>query len=77
MQFDSGYKMLCSNCSKLSLNAAQRVCVRCKGTILNNIAVICDGCSKIENMCSICLKKLINQTVARRHKSNCSSCGKK
>lgn len=69
--------MLCINCSKFATNSNKRGCVRCKSIILNNLSVICDNCSKIENMCSICLKKLSSPQKHEKVRSKCSSCGKK
>lgn len=68
--------MLCSACSKLLLIDNKRICLRCKGGIYNNLSVICDICSKQENICSICLKKMHNPIISRKPRSNCSSCGK-
>jgi hypothetical protein len=50
--------MFCSHCSKLAILNAIRICVRCQGHITNNISCICDKCSKDQNICSICLKKI-------------------
>lgn len=68
--------MLCNACSKLALLTASRTCLRCKGTIFNNISVICDNCSALEKLCSICLKKLYSSNSKQKPRSNCSSCGK-
>lgn len=67
--------MLCNHCEKLAFLPNKRICLRCKGNILNNLAVVCDHCSKSENLCAVCLKKLI-EYKNKRVKSNCSSCGK-
>lgn len=69
--------MLCNTCNKLSILNSKKTCLRCKGTIYSNIAVICDNCSKNENLCAICLKKLYNTITRQRPKSACSSCGNK
>lgn len=50
--------MFCSQCSKLAILNTNRVCVRCQGSILNNLSCICDNCSKQQNICAICLKKI-------------------
>ena len=68
--------MLCNSCSKLALMPASRTCVRCKGIIFNNISVVCDNCSNLEKLCSICLKKMYDSGSKQRPRSNCSSCGK-
>lgn len=66
--------MLCSSCQKLAINIANKKCVRCKGLIQINIAVICDGCSSKEKLCSICLKKIM---PVIKTKTNGCGCGKK
>lgn len=68
--------MLCNSCAKLALINTQRACLRCKGIIFSNLAVICDNCSKNEKLCAICLKKIYDATTKQRPKSNCSGCGK-
>jgi hypothetical protein len=68
--------MLCNACSKLAFLNASRVCMRCKGSILNNLSVVCDNCSTLEKLCSVCLKKLQDPAIKQRSRSNCSSCGK-
>lgn len=68
--------MLCNHCEKLALLPNKRTCLRCKGDILTNLAVICDHCSKSENLCSICLKRLVDFKIKHRARSNCSGCGK-
>jgi len=67
--------MLCNSCAKLALINANRICVRCKGAITNNLAVICDNCSSKEKLCAICLKKMHND-LSRRAPKSCKSCGK-
>ena len=68
--------MLCINCSKLAFVSSPRNCLRCNGTILNNLSVVCDNCSNSERLCSVCLKKMISPAVRNRSRSNCGSCGK-
>lgn len=71
--------MFCPNCSKLAILFGKRICVRCNGYILNNISCICELCAKQQNICSVCLKKLlINQHGLKRKvpKTGCKSCGK-
>jgi len=67
--------MLCNTCTNLASLNAKRVCLRCKGTIYSNLAVICDNCSKNEKMCAVCLKKMYESVGKIRPKSNCSTCG--
>lgn len=67
--------MLCNHCSKLAIIHSQRICLRCKNMIYSNLAVVCDNCSKNENLCAICLKKLNNIATKQRVKSGCSGCG--
>ena len=69
--------MLCSNCSKLAILTSNRNCVRCKGSILNTLSCICDRCSTEQNICSICLKKILNPAtfIRKSSKGGCRSCG--
>lgn len=67
--------MLCNSCSKLLALPSQKMCLRCRGTILLNLSVICDGCSMAEKMCSICLKKLVEAVGRIKPRGNCGSCG--
>lgn len=56
--------MLCSNCSKLAVIFSSRKCKKCKSSINTNLEVICDSCSKKDNVCGICLKKInLNKNV--------------
>jgi len=67
--------MLCNNCTKLALINSKRICLRCKSMIYFNLPVVCDNCSKTENLCAICLKRLNSITTKQRPKSGCSGCG--
>jgi hypothetical protein len=67
--------MLCSNCSKLALLNSNKTCVRCKGSVLNNIAVLCDGCSIKEKKCAVCVKTIISNSD-RATKRGCNCGGK-
>lgn len=69
--------MLCNACSKLVLMNHKRSCLRCKGIISNNLSVVCDNCSALERLCSICLKKLYDTSKSNKIKSNCGGCGGK
>jgi hypothetical protein len=71
--------MFCPECSKLAILNTNRICVRCQGFILNNLSCICDKCSKEQNVCSICLKKIrvnSNGQNINLYKRGCRSCGK-
>lgn len=71
--------MFCPECSKLAVLHTKRVCVRCKGEILNNISCICDKCSKEQNKCSACLKRIsVGQDGIIKHvfRPGCKTCGK-
>ena len=67
--------MLCQNCSKLSKLESKRHCVRCTGTILDNISCICEACSKEQNLCAVCLKRM-NIEKPRPFADGCKSCGR-
>ncbi len=67
--------MLCEVCSKLASMPSNRICLRCKGIISNNLSVICDNCSNQERLCAMCLKKLYSISKINRPQSNCSHCG--
>lgn len=70
--------MFCHNCSKLAILNTNRICIRCQGSILDNLSCICDKCSQEQNICSICLKKLhLNQNTNQFvYRKGCQSCGK-
>ncbi len=70
--------MLCPNCSKLAILHSTRQCVRCQGTVLNNISVLCESCSTNHKQCSVCLKKVISEAerAARAAKQGCKCGGK-
>jgi len=72
--------MLCPNCSKLSMTYTTKICVRCQGSINNNLSCICDNCSTSESVCSICLKKITpagyNPSLKNMFRGGCNSCRK-
>ena len=70
--------MFCDQCAKLAYLESKRICVRCQGSILNNISCICDGCSKDQNICSVCLKKLNTNQKPKTitFGGGCKSCGR-
>lgn len=65
--------MFCIQCSKLAILNTNRICVRCQGNILNNLSCICDKCSKDQNICSICLKK-ISSSIGKNHNALRKGC---
>jgi hypothetical protein len=71
--------MLCLECIKLAILQTTRICIRCQGTILNNLSCICDNCSNDQKVCSICLKKISIGTSGQNKKvlkPGCRSCGR-
>lgn len=66
--------MFCQACTKLAILFTNRTCVRCQGNITNNISCICDKCSNEQNICSCCLKKMINLNI-KKPSGGCKSCG--
>lgn len=66
--------MLCINCSKLAFLHTKKKCIRCQGEVLNNISVLCEFCSKSDNVCSVCLKKTNNSFADKLSKSGCGPC---
>lgn len=52
--------MLCVNCSKLAFLSLIKNCIKCHGTVNNNLSVLCESCSSSERQCSVCLKKIHN-----------------
>lgn len=67
--------MLCSNCVKLAFVNTKKSCIKCHGTILTNISILCDFCSNTEKQCAVCLKRVISESE-RAVKRGCK-CGKK
>lgn len=51
--------MICNNCSNLVFLNTSKACVKCRGEVLNNLSVICDGCSNSAKQCAVCLKKIL------------------
>ena len=66
--------MMCQNCSKLSILHTNKACMRCQGSVINNISVICEICSASSKQCTVCLKKV--QSVNKARGGGCN-CGKK
>lgn len=66
--------MLCNNCTKLLFQFTNKKCMRCTGSITQNIHVICDSCSKIAQQCAACLKKIQNNTINKHYFGGCGSC---
>lgn len=67
--------MLCLNCSKLAYLHTKRVCIRCQGEVLNNISVLCEFCSKTDNVCAVCIKKI--PTATDKKNIGCGPCSAK
>lgn len=68
--------MLCINCSKLAYNLEiKRICIRCLGSINENLSCICENCSKEQNICSVCLKKMFD--ILKSNINIDCGCGKK
>lgn len=65
--------MFCSNCAKLAFIYTKKACLRCQGEVAINIAVICEKCSSINRICTVCSKKIVDPSV---NKGGCN-CGKK
>lgn len=68
--------MLCSNCSKLSFLYTNKICIKCQSAVLNNISVLCEQCSSSNLICSVCLKKIINNNSISNKIGGCKSCGR-
>lgn len=66
--------MLCPNCSKLVFLNTKRKCVRCQNEVLNNISVLCETCSNVDKICSVCLKKTNNPEMKKLSHGGCGSC---
>jgi len=71
--------MLCNNCEKLAYAETKKKCLKCASNVLKSIGLICIECSLKNNICEICLKKLItkDKIVGLRpfFNSKCKSCG--
>lgn len=63
--------MYCNICSKLAQCTINKNCVKCKLPIYVNINNICEQCSIKYNICSCCMKKIVDHTKHR----GCTSCG--
>ena len=68
--------MFCTNCLKLAILVTNKKCIKCNGTVLNNISVICESCSNSNKLCSVCLKK-ISGDLRKQGYRGCSRCGNK
>lgn len=65
--------MMCASCSKLAFLYTKKSCLRCQGEVVITIAVICEICSTKEQICSVCLKKIVNNPP----RTGGCGCGKK
>lgn len=73
--------MLCNNCNKLAFASTNKKCMKCPLDVFKSIAILCISCSEKDNICEICLKKLIptqnmNNLIKPFFKSKCGSCRK-
>lgn len=70
--------MLCDSCNKLATLYTTKKCMKCQGSVTQNISVVCEACSNSNQSCSACLKKMIKKDyVLRSHATGCRSCGQK
>lgn len=67
--------MFCDSCNQLSILSANKICVKCKSIVYNNLSVLCDVCSTTNKQCSICLKKIVS--AQERNKNRGCGCGKR
>lgn len=69
--------MLCTTCSKLAvLYTTNKKCIKCQSKVYQNIAVLCDPCSKTTKSCAACLKKVYDP-LEHPKMTGCKGCGKK
>jgi transposase len=68
--------MFCSACLKLAKFVTRKKCIKCQAEVLNNISVLCEQCSNSQKICSVCLKKIVDQLKQLRHRG-CGRCGHK
>lgn len=68
--------MFCPNCAKLAFMNSNKKCIRCQGTINNNISVLCDFCSTTARQCSVCLKKTYASESEKQKNRGCNCGGK-
>lgn len=68
--------MLCSTCSKLAILYTNKTCIKCQGSVHQNICVLCESCSKTSKTCAACLKKVYS-VFDHPKMSGCKGCGKK
>jgi hypothetical protein len=64
--------MMCLNCARLAFLFTKRVCIKCNSVVLNNLSVLCESCSNVAKICSVCLKK-----IEQQHNRGCGRCGSK
>lgn len=70
--------MLCDSCNKLAILYTSKTCMKCQGSVTQNISVICDSCSNSNQTCSACLKRLVKKDAPLKSQPpGCRSCGKK
>jgi hypothetical protein len=65
--------MLCKICSKLAFIFFKKKCLNCGSIINNNLSVICEECSDLKKVCSVCLK---NMSLNKNKYRSCNGCGK-
>lgn len=68
--------MLCQSCLKLSFQYIDKKCVRCKGEVLVNLAILCENCSSQDKSCAVCLKK-VDPSAKKVLSSGGCRCGSK
>lgn len=64
--------MICSQCTKLLNKQKQKKCMKCNNTISYTLTILCEECSLKTKQCSICLKKIMDNTNTK----DCG-CGKR
>lgn len=64
--------MICQSCINLLFKEKQKTCIKCSKQINIEILKLCDTCSNKENLCAVCLKKILPKNNFR----SCKSCGK-
>jgi hypothetical protein len=65
--------MLCNTCSTLLLKYNQHKCIKCKEKIEINMYILCDECSKKDQVCSICLKHIVLNANKKQNGCRCQS----
>lgn len=72
--------MFCPNCNKLYTKYCNKNCMKCKGTINQSIAILCDTCSLTTQSCAACLRRITKTGELPLYKSRrggCKACGSK